>query len=509
LTSGEVKGLSEGTVSITADVSDLAGNAATQATASYVYDCTAPTIATEAITSATGVQNSYVNTTDVITATVTFGEAVSVSGSPRLVLDIGGPTVYATYAGGSGTSALTFTYTIQSGETDTNGISIPQDALDLNGGTITDLAGNTATITKAAVSDNASYMVDTTAPGTPTIDVIASSDTGADPTDNISFISTPQILVTLGSGSVVGDVVKLKAGNTEVGSFTLTATEITNGNVTITASALGAQGAYVLKAYVTDIAGNASADSGTISYVLDTINEAPTASFVSANSTSFTILASDVDAEPNWSKLTLVTPVLGANSVTNGSNTTFNVAQQISPTVIDLSVTDLTQTTAVTVGGQLVSVALGTNGKNEFDAASGYGVYYGFGGADTLTGGDNGNTFIGGSGSDILTLGSGVDKVLFDSLSGTDTVNGFTPSSDLVQLARSVMTALGAAGALSSNEFASNSTGVASTSAVRVVYNQATGALFYDADGSGSGSSVQLATLIGLPVLTHNDIVII
>jgi len=156
-----------------------------------------------------------------------------------------------------------------------------------------------------------------------------------------------------------------------------------------------------------------------------------------------------------------------------------------------------------------VSVALGTAGKNEFDAASGYGVYYGFGGVDTLTGGDNGNTFIGGSGNDILTLGSGVDKVLFDNLSGTDTVNGFTPSSDLVQLARSVMTALGAAGALSSNEFASNSTGVASTTAVRVVYNQATGALFYDADGSGAGSAVQLATLVGAPVLTHNDIVII
>ena len=440
---------------------------------------------------------------------MTFSEAVAKTGSPRLALDIGGITVYAEYAEGSGTSALTFTYAIKSGEADTNGISIPVNALDLNGGTITDLAGNTATITKAAVSANPSYMVDTTAPGTPTIDVTASSDNGADPTDNISSISTPQVLVTLGSGSVVGDVVTLKAGTTDVGSFTLTATEITNGNVTITASALGAQGTYVLKAYVTDAAGNASADSGAINYVLDTINDAPTASFVSAGSTSFTILASDVDAEPNWSNLSLVTPVLGANSVTDGSNTTFNVAQQLSPTAIDLSVTDLTQTTAVTVGGQLVSVALGTNGKNEFDAASGYGVYYGFGGVDTLTGGDNGNTFIGGSGSDVMTLGSGVDKVLFDSLSGTDTVNGFTPSSDLVQLARSVMTALGAAGALSSNEFASNSTGVASTSAVRVVYNQATGALFYDADGSGSGSSVQLATLIGLPVLTHNDIVII
>src|SRR5205814_1463461 len=38
------------------------------------------------------------------------------------------------------------------------------NALSLNGGTITDAAGNAATLTAAAVTDNASYKVDTTAP---------------------------------------------------------------------------------------------------------------------------------------------------------------------------------------------------------------------------------------------------------------------------------------------------------------------------------------------------------
>ena len=44
LTSAEVKTLTEGTINITANVSDTAGNPATQATASFVYDRTAPTL---------------------------------------------------------------------------------------------------------------------------------------------------------------------------------------------------------------------------------------------------------------------------------------------------------------------------------------------------------------------------------------------------------------------------------------------------------------------------------
>jgi hypothetical protein len=47
--SANLKALSEGTVNITANVSDLAGNPAVQATASYVYDISAPTATVNAI----------------------------------------------------------------------------------------------------------------------------------------------------------------------------------------------------------------------------------------------------------------------------------------------------------------------------------------------------------------------------------------------------------------------------------------------------------------------------
>ena len=43
----------------------------------------------------------------------------------------------------------------------------------------------------------------------------------------------------------------------------------------------------------------------------------------------------------------------------------------------------------------------------------------------------------------------------------------------------------------------------------RIIYNQATGALLFDADGSGVGAAVQFATLQGTPVITASDFMVI
>lgn len=79
-----------------------------------------------------------------IPLSVTLSEAVTVSGLPRLILDVGGTTRYATYASGSGTATLTFTYAAQAGDVDLDGIAV-SSPIDLNGGGIQDLAGNTLT----------------------------------------------------------------------------------------------------------------------------------------------------------------------------------------------------------------------------------------------------------------------------------------------------------------------------------------------------------------------------
>lgn len=76
---------------------------------------------------------------------VSLSEPVVVTGTPRIALDVGGTTRYATYASGSGTSTLTFTYATQAGDLDLDGITV-SSPIDLNGGTIKDLAGNDLTV---------------------------------------------------------------------------------------------------------------------------------------------------------------------------------------------------------------------------------------------------------------------------------------------------------------------------------------------------------------------------
>ena len=82
---------------------------------------------------------------ETIELTVTFDEAVTVdtvSGVPRIQFRLGPPRTdrWAEYSGGSGNTALTFTYEVQPGDTDSNGIWLPKNELQLQGGAIRDAA---------------------------------------------------------------------------------------------------------------------------------------------------------------------------------------------------------------------------------------------------------------------------------------------------------------------------------------------------------------------------------
>jgi hypothetical protein len=67
---------------------------------------------------------------------------INVTGSPRLQIDVSGVTKYANYSSGTGSTALTFTYTVQAGEEDTNGIGFASSLIDLNTGALLNLAGD-------------------------------------------------------------------------------------------------------------------------------------------------------------------------------------------------------------------------------------------------------------------------------------------------------------------------------------------------------------------------------
>ena len=78
---------------------------------------------------------------------IVFDKLMTVTGTPRLKLDISGTTQYATYVGLSlNKKSLLFRYTVQGGDVDDDGISIPADALELNGGTIQDSAATDANL---------------------------------------------------------------------------------------------------------------------------------------------------------------------------------------------------------------------------------------------------------------------------------------------------------------------------------------------------------------------------
>jgi hypothetical protein len=120
-----------------------------------------PKITEVAITGATGKLNNFLNANDEVTTSVTFDQQVTVTGEPRIKLNIGGRSVDAVYSAGAGTSVLTFSCTINDGNNDSNGISLDANSLSLNGGTIKNANNEAALLTYSAVADNADYKVDT------------------------------------------------------------------------------------------------------------------------------------------------------------------------------------------------------------------------------------------------------------------------------------------------------------------------------------------------------------
>jgi large repetitive protein len=132
--------------------------------------------------------NRSLNAGDTLSATVSFDDVVTLNaagGSPTLALQIGSSVVQATYISGTGTNTWIFTATIVAGLNDTDGVSLPLNALTLNGAILSDAAGNACVITSAVILSNPLFLVDTTVPTvviTSDISVLKAGDTA-----NITF----------------------------------------------------------------------------------------------------------------------------------------------------------------------------------------------------------------------------------------------------------------------------------------------------------------------------------
>ncbi len=129
--------------------------------------------------------------------------------------------------------------------------------------------------------------------------------------------------------------------------------------------------------------------------------------------------------------------------------------------------------------------------------------------AQALFGNAGANFLDGKAGLDTLTGFAGADIFGFTTALGAgnvDQVGDFVTGVDRIALDDAIFTGL-ATGALPASAFVIGSS--AGDADDRIIYNNATGALFFDADGNGAGAAVQFATLSGAPALAASDFTVI
>ncbi len=131
---------------------------------------------------------------------------------------------------------------------------------------------------------------------------------------------------------------------------------------------------------------------------------------------------------------------------------------------------------------------------------------------DKLTGNSIGNIINGGLGNDTLAGGAGADAFLFNSTlnntTNVDTITDFSVVDDVFWLENTgVFGKLTTPGALNAVNFKIGA--AAADSNDFIVYNKATGDIFYDADGNGAGAAIKFAHVNANTALTVADFLII
>ncbi len=133
-------------------------------------------------------------------------------------------------------------------------------------------------------------------------------------------------------------------------------------------------------------------------------------------------------------------------------------------------------------------------------------------GNDRLYGGEGSDFLDGGLGADILVGGAGEDSFRFSTELGNDNVDlikDFSAGEDLILLDNDIFAALGGTGTLDLTEFHMSAAGVSQDAADRIIYDSDSGALLYDADGSGDIGAIQFAQLRAGLSLSADDFVIL
>ncbi len=240
--------LSDGTWSVSATLTDSAGNVSAASSAlSVVVDTTGPgSLSPDLVTASdTGSSNSD-NVTGDNTPTISLtgqstGDVVTVTASR------------------SGATSVTCTYTVGSASNCTLGTL--SDGTWSVSASVVDAAGNSGTTQALSVA------IDTTAPSTPSApDLLASSDLGASSTDNLTSDSSPAVSAGTPEN---GSTVTLTA--TRGGAQSVTCTYVASSTISSCDLATLSDGTWSVSAVVTDPAGNASSSGPGLSISIDTV----------------------------------------------------------------------------------------------------------------------------------------------------------------------------------------------------------------------------------------------
>jgi trimeric autotransporter adhesin len=168
----------------------------------------------------------------------------------------------------------------------------------------------------------------------------------------------------------------------------------------------------------------------------------------------------------------------------------------------------------VRIGDNSVGTANDAAG-NGLTGGAGRDLLMGLGGNDNLQAGDNNDSVVGGTGNDFVSGNNGNDWV--EGGAGIDTLNGgggqdtyvfrefgaanadlladFSTGWDRIELDAAAFTQIGAAGRFSAGDARFFAGAAAHDADDRIIFNSATGQIFYDADGNGAGAAQLIGTL--------------
>ncbi len=182
--------------------------------------------------------NTYVET-NVLSFTLNISENVNVTGTPRIQLDIGGITKYADYTSGSGTNALVFSYTLEAGLQDNDGIELASP-LDLNGGTIQNSSaqdlgvGFTEPSMPAVLVDSIVPVITSIIPPADTIYTVAQNlDFVVNIDESINVTGTPRLQLDIGGVTKYADYLSGAGTNALTFRYTLESGLYDNDGISI------------------------------------------------------------------------------------------------------------------------------------------------------------------------------------------------------------------------------------------------------------------------------------